>query len=190
MVLWPTSSLGQRSFFGRDAHPCGKILIQTEAILPNSLSNGGTRCASSSTASVSAPSKPGMIRPHLRRNAIAGEQEARADHVDRANDDRRHGGVGEPFTVVDVLAAQRRDRQRTSGRDQASLYRLALVVAIEPGAELFRLGRRLIDDSTPIDNVHEPPWNAVLVWLLRKRSRQQPDSHHRRLAEPRRQIKR
>ena len=24
MVLWPTSSLGQRSFFGRDAHPCGK----------------------------------------------------------------------------------------------------------------------------------------------------------------------
>jgi len=58
------------------------------------------------------PEQPGVIRPHLPRHAIALEQQARADHVHRANDNRWCGGIIEPLAVVDVLAAQGRDRKR------------------------------------------------------------------------------
>ena len=50
-----------------------------------------------------------MIGPHLARYAIALEQEARADHVDRADDDRGCCRIVEPFSVIGICAAERRN---------------------------------------------------------------------------------
>ena len=58
------------------------------------------------------PKEPRMVRPHFRRNAVPGEHQARADHIDGANDNRRRGRIGQPLAIVHELAPQRRDRQR------------------------------------------------------------------------------
>jgi hypothetical protein len=116
-----------------------------------------------------------VVRSHLRRNAVAGEQEARSYHVDRADDDYRHGWIGKPCAIVEVLTAQGRNGQRLSFETES---RLQVLGCIEEMAELFRLSRRLIHDGTPINDVDKSVRDAISIWLLCERSRQQPDRHH------------
>ena len=57
--------------------------------------------------------------------------------------------------------------------------------AIEASAQLFCFCRRLIDDRAPIHYLDEPPWQLCSMSL-----RDEPDRHHRGLAESGRQIER
>lgn len=52
-----------------------------------------------------------VVGSHLSANAVALEQQARADHVDGPDDDGRRRRVLEPFPLVHMLAAERADAQ-------------------------------------------------------------------------------
>ena len=55
-----------------------------------------------------------MIGPHLAGDSIALEQDTRTDHVNCADNDRRHARIVEPLSIVDMRAAQGRDRKFAS----------------------------------------------------------------------------
>ena len=47
----------------------------------------------------------GVIGPHLPRNAVALEQQSRANHIDSADHNDRRGRIVEPLAVVHMRAA-------------------------------------------------------------------------------------
>src|SRR5206468_1099801 len=55
------------------------------------------------------PEQPRINRPQPRRKVVSAEQQPAANHVHRADDDRRFGGIVRPFAVVSVLAAEGAD---------------------------------------------------------------------------------
>ena len=50
--------------------------------------------------------------PEFEADRVTTEQQATADHIDRADDHRRAGGVGRPLTVISKLATQGTDGKR------------------------------------------------------------------------------
>ena len=82
-----------------------------------------------------------VIGPHPAAHPVALEQQARANHVHRADDDRGRRRVFEPLPVIRVPAAQGADPQR------------AIVRSL-----LDALGNRrgLIDHGTPVNHIDQP----------------------------------
>ena len=125
-----------------------------------------------------------LIRAHAPRDTVALEQQAGADHVDGADDDRRRRGIFEPFAVVDVLAAEGGDRQCPAREPQLAAYRPERR-RLQPLPNLLGEIGGLVDHRAAVDDIDEP---------ARQRgsgsSRQQPDRHDGGLAEARRNVHR
>src|SRR5579883_774737 len=85
----------------------------------------------------------GVIGPHPARDAVACEQQPRADHVDRADNDRRDRGIREPFPIINMSAAQCGNRKPrvVAGKTRFALPPISLLSLQKP----FRLFRWLID---------------------------------------------
>ena len=60
--------------------------------------------------------KSGVMGPEFEADRVAAEQQAAADHINRADDHRRAGRIGRPLTVIRKLTAQGADSKRGSFR--------------------------------------------------------------------------
>ena len=127
-------------------------------------------------------------RTHLTRNAITFEQQPGSDHVDRADNDRRGGGVFQPKPVVGVLTAQgghRQQRRALQSQVRSDIGGEAGLVRRQPGSDRLGHRRRLVHHRPPIDDINQPPRQSRA-----RRPRQQPERHDRRFAKPGRQVER
>ena len=123
-----------------------------------------------------------LIGAHAPRDTVPLEQQARADHVDGADDDRRRRGIFHPFAVVHVLAAKRGDGQFPAREPQVAAHRFECRFLQTLTDLLSEIGG-LIDHRSPVDDVDEPAGQRGSG-----STRQQPDGHDRGLAEPGRDV--
>ena len=125
------------------------------------------------------------VGSHPPGNAIPLEQQAGADHVHRADDDRRGGGIIQPFAIIDVLAAQGGDRQWPVSERQPLPHLLDSRAsrAIQGRADVFGKGGGLIDHGAAVDDVDQATGQACSC-----RPSQQPERHDRGFAEAGRDV--
>ncbi len=97
----------------------------------------------------------GVIRAHLPGHSVAFEEEPRTDHVHGPDDDGGRGRILQPFAVVDVLAAERRDGERALTVQTEPL--LEVRVGIDQIAEASGHLCGLVHDRATIHDVDEPP---------------------------------
>ena len=122
------------------------------------------------------------VGPHPPGDAIPLEEQAGADHVHGAHDDRRGSRILQPFTIVDVLAAQGGDRQRPVSERQRSPHPFKLWTP-QSFADAFGEIGGLIDDRSTVDDVDQAAGQSCSC-----RPCQEPERHDRGLAEAGREI--
>lgn len=133
-----------------------------------------------------------VIGAHLAGNAVTFEKQPRADHVDRADDDRGRSRVFQPCAIVEEFPAQRGNGKvlvaleaQPALQFSRDLFRLRASgcvfdpgevggFAIERVAQLLRLLRRLIHHGAPIHDISKPPRQLLAGVIRRASPRNQP----------------
>ena len=125
------------------------------------------------------------IGSHPPGNAIPLEQQARADHVHRADDDCRGSRIVQPFAIIDVLAAQGGDRQWPVSECQPLPHLLDSRAsrAMQGRADVCGKGGGLIDHGAAVDDVDQATGQACSCCPS-----QQPERHDRGFAEAGRDV--
>ena len=125
------------------------------------------------------------VGPHPPGDAIPLEEQAGADHVHGADDDCRGCRIFQPFTIVDVFAAQGGNRQRPVSERQPPPYRFKLRTpwSFESIADVFGKIGGLIDHGASIDDMDQTAGQGCS-----RGPSQQPERHDRGLAEAGRDV--
>ena len=116
--------------------------------------------------------QPCVIWTHAPRDAESTEEQAGADHVHGAHNDRWRRWILQPFAIVDMLAAEGGDWQRAVAESQRA-PQLFEFRALQLLAEGFGEICGLIDHRATVNDIDEPTGQRRLGC-----ARQQPDCHN------------